>query len=260
MEKLYLAPVEIVDEIIKMGVKKAKNKPVNIFLLGILAGMFIGLAYVGNLTATQVLGTVDKGLGKFVGACIFPVGIMLVLFVGGSLFTGNNLVTIAFLDKQIPFKKVILNWIVVWSGNLVGAVGTAFLLLNTEIYHSHELVAATINLAKHKAELTATEGIISGFFCNILVALGVWMTYAGKDLTSKLLASWFPVMLFALCGFQHSVANMYILSMAKMLDPSVFGYHEMLKNLLNVSIGNILSGGIFIPVIYYYLYKVNHKH
>lgn len=260
MDKSYLAPVEIIDEVIKMAVKKAKNKANNIFLLGILAGMFIALAYVGYLTATQVLMSVDKGLGKLVGACIFPVGIMLVLFVGGSLFTGNNLVSIAYLDKQIPMRKVLSNWLIVWLGNLVGAVGTAFLLIKTEVFHSKELVDLTINLAKHKVELTATEAILSGFFCNVLVALGVWMTYAGKDLISKLFAAWFPIMLFALSGYQHSVANMYILSMAKFLDPSVFGIPEILKNLVNVSIGNILSGGIFIPMIYYYIYKLNHKH
>lgn len=259
MEKMYLAPAEIIDEIIKMAVKKAKNKFINIFLLGILAGMFIALAYVGYLTATQVLMGVDKGLGKLVGACIFPVGIMLVLFVGGSLFTGNNLVSIAYLDKQTTIKKVLLNWLVVWLGNFVGAVGTAFLLMKTETFHSKELVDLTLNLAKHKVELTASEAIISGFFCNILVALGVWMTYAGKDLISKLFAAWFPIMLFALSGYQHSVANMYILSMGKFLDPAAYSIAAMGKNLINVSIGNILSGGIFIPIVYYYLYKVNNK-
>lgn len=259
MEKSYLAPVEIVDEIIKMAVKKAKNKVINIFLLGILAGMFIALAYVGYLTATQVLMGVDKGLGKLVGASIFPVGIMLVLFVGGSLFTGNNLVSIAYFDKQIGLKTVAINWIVVWLGNLVGTLGTAFLLIKSEIFHSKELVDLTVNIAKHKIELTATEAIISGFFCNILVALGVWMTYAGKDLISKLFAAWFPIMLFALSGYQHSVANMYILGVGKMLEPSAYNIMPVLKNLLNVSIGNILSGGIFIPMIYYYLYKINNK-
>lgn len=260
MEKVYLAPVEIIDEIIKMAVKKAKNKGINIFLLGILAGMFVALAYVGYLTATQVLMGVDKGLGKFVGACIFPVGIMLVLFVGGSLFTGNNLVSIAFLDKQIGIGKVILNWIIVWSGNFVGSILTAFLLLKSEIFHSKELVALTIDIAKHKLELTPTEAIISGFFCNVLVALGVWMTFAGRDLISKLWAAWFPIMLFALSGYQHSVANMYILSMAKFLSPHALEIPAIFNNLFFVSIGNILSGGIFVPIAYYYLYKINvHK-
>lgn len=259
MEKLYLAPVDIVDEIIKMAVKKAKDKYTNIFLSGVLAGMFIALAYVGYLTATQVLMTTDKGLGKLVGACIFPVGIMLVLFVGGSLFTGNNLVSIAYFDKQITLKNVLANWVTVWFGNLVGAVGTAFLLIKTEVFHSPELINLTVTLAKHKVELTPTEAIISGFFCNVLVALGVWMTYAGKDLLSKIFAAWFPIMLFALSGYQHSVANMYILSMAKFLDVNVYGYLPIFKNLLNVTIGNILSGGIFIPIIYYYIYKHNNK-
>lgn len=260
MERVYLAPVEIIDEVIKMAVKKAKNKGINIFLLGILAGMFVSLAYVGYLTATQVLMGIDKGLGKFVGACIFPVGIMLVLFVGGSLFTGNNLVSIAYFDKQIGIGKVFLNWLIVWTGNLVGCVGTAFLLSKTEVFHSKEIVALTINIAEHKVHLTPMESIISGFFCNVLVALGVWMTFAGKDLISKIWAAWFPIMLFALSGYQHSVANMYILSMAKFLDPSALGISAIFNNLFYVSIGNIISGGIFVPVAYYYLYKINtHK-
>ncbi len=243
------------EPVVQLGVKKGNTKPAKVFVLGILAGIFIGLAYVGYMTATQTLMTTDPGLGKFVGAMIFPVGIMLVLFVGGSLFTGNNLITLAWLDKKITLGQVGVNWVAVWLGNLVGSVLTAYSAVLAGSFHGEAISNLAMNIAHHKVEISFTEAVISGILCNILVALGVWMTFAGKDLISKIFAAWFPIMLFALSGYQHSVANMFVLSLGKVLNPEIYTIKEMfLVNILPVTLGNLIAGGILVPVVYYKLY------
>lgn len=261
MGKNYFDSYEVTQEVIKMGIKKGNTPSRKVFLLGMLAGVFIGLAYVADMTVMQNLIGTDKGLAKFMGAAVFPVGIMLVLFVGGSLFTGNNLIFISYLDKKIKINQVIKNWVVVWLGNLAGSILIAGLAVLAGVYHSGTpITKLALDMAHHKMELGFTEAIVSGFLCNILVALGVWMALGGRDLISKLFAAWFPIMLFALSGYQHSVANMYCLSLGKMLDPNGINIVEMFtKNILPVSLGNLLAGGIFLPVIYYYLYGSNKK-
>lgn len=181
MNKNYLGPHELLEPVVQLGVKKGNTKSTKVFVLGILAGIFVGLAYVGYMTATQNLMTTDPGLGKFVGALIFPVGIMLVLFVGGSLFTGNNLITLAWLDKKISLTQVGKNWIAVWLGNLVGSVLVAYAAVLAGNFKGKAINALVMNIAHHKVEISFTEAVISGILCNILVALGVWMTFAGKD-------------------------------------------------------------------------------
>lgn len=260
MEKNYLGPYELLEPVVQLGVKKANTKALKVFVLGIMAGMFVGLAYVGYMTATQTLMTTDPGLGKFVGALIFPVGIMLVLFVGGSLFTGNNLITLAWLDKQITLGQIAKNWIAVWLGNLVGSVLIAYSAVIAGNFHGEAISNLAMSIAAHKVEISFAEAVISGILCNILVALGVWMTFAGKDLISKIFAAWFPIMLFALSGYQHSVANMFVLSLGKILNSEIYSLKDMfLVNLLPVSLGNLIAGGIIIPVVYYNLYGKGRK-
>lgn len=255
MNKNYLGPYELLEPVVQLGVKKGNTKSTKVFVLGILAGIFVGLAYVGYMTATQNLMTTDPGLGKFVGALIFPVGIMLVLFVGGSLFTGNNLITLAWLDKKISLTQVGKNWIAVWLGNLVGSVLVAYAAVLAGNFKGKAINALVMNIAHHKVEISFTEAVISGILCNILVALGVWMTFAGKDLISKIFAAWFPIMLFALSGYQHSVANMFVLTLGKILNPQIYTLKEtFIINIFPVSLGNLIAGGIIIPVIYYNLY------
>lgn len=256
MNKNYVSPNELVDEIISLGIKKGNTKGFKVFILGILAGIFIGLAYIGYMTATQVLMVTDSGMGKLVGAMIFPIGIMLVLFIGGSLFTGNNLITMAFLDKKITLFQVNKNWLFVWLGNLVGSILTAVVAVESGSFQGEQIITLATNIAYHKVELSFLEAVLSGILCNILVSLGVWMTFAGKDLISKIFAVWFPIMLFALSGYQHSVANMFILSLGKILNPNLYSIQEMFFiNIFPVSLGNAISGGILIPIVYYYLYK-----
>lgn len=258
MSQNYLSPHELLEPVINMGIKKGNTKSIKVFLLGMLGGLFVGLAYIGYMTATQVLMVYDPGLGKFVGSLIFPVGIMLVLVVGGSLFTGNNLITLALLDNKITLYQVLKNWFFVWMGNLAGSSLIAWASVKSGNFSGADIQNLALNIAEHKAHISLEEAIISGILCNVLVSLGVWMTFAGKDLISKLFAAWFPIMLFALSGYQHSVANMYVMSLGKIIDPNIYTLREMFfVNLFPVSLGNMVSGGIIIPIVYYYLYNKN---
>ncbi|HAS80249.1 MAG TPA: formate/nitrite transporter [Fusobacteriaceae bacterium] len=251
---------ETANNVLNMGIKKAKNKNIDVFLFGILGGFFIALGYMGYMVITQTMRTrVDTGLASFLGASVFPVGIMLCIVVGGSLFTSNNLLTLALLDKKISFKNLLRNWFFVWIGNFIGSIGAAILAVTAGLYKSEALYSTAIHMAEHKTILDFSEAIASGFFCNVLVSLGVWMTMAGKDLISKVIGVWFPVMLFVLCGFQHVVANMYVLSLGKILGAHYTLGEMIVNNLIPVTIGNFLSGGLIIPAIYYFLLIKNKK-
>jgi len=251
---------ETANNVVKMGIKKAKNKSIDVFLFGILGGFFIALGYMGYMVVTQTMrARLDTGLASFFGASVFPVGIMLCVVVGGSLFTSNNLLTLALLDKKIKLKSLLNNWIFVWLGNFTGSIIAALLAVTAGLYKSEAVYSVAVHMAEHKTVLDFSEAIASGFFCNVLVALGVWMSMSGKDLISKIIGVWFPVMLFVLCGFQHIVANMYVLSLGKILGANYTFGEMFMNNLIPVTIGNFLSGGLIIPAIYYFLLIKNKK-
>ncbi|WP_084140898.1 formate/nitrite transporter family protein [Psychrilyobacter atlanticus] len=245
---------ETAGNVVKMGIKKANSKSINIFLFGILGGFFIALGYMGYMTVTQTMRTrVDTGLASFLGASVFPVGIMLCIVVGGSLFTSNNLLTLALFDKKISLKDLFRNWTFVWLGNFTGSIIAAVLAITAGLYKSEAIYSVAVHMAEHKAVLGFSEAVASAFFCNVLVALGVWMTMSAKDLVSKVIGVWFPVMLFVLCGFQHVVANMYVLSLGKMLGANYTLGEMFMNNIIPVTIGNALSGGLIFPAMYYFL-------
>ncbi|OQY42228.1 MAG: formate/nitrite transporter [Fusobacteriia bacterium 4572_74] len=245
---------ETANNVVKMGIKKANSKNINIFLFGILGGFFIALGYMGYMTVTQTMRTrIDTGLASFLGASVFPVGIMLCMIVGGSLFTSNNLVTLALFDKKISLKNLFRNWTFVWLGNFTGSIVAAILAITAGIYKPEAIHSVAVHMAEHKVVLGFYEAVASGFLCNVLVALGAWMAMSGKDLISKVIGVWFPVMLFVLCGFQHVVANMYVLSLGKILGANYTLGEMFMNNIIPVTIGNALSGGLILPAMYYFL-------
>jgi len=252
---MILSTKETADAVIKMGVSKSESSIIKIFLMGIMGGIFIGVGFLAYFTVVQSLSTLSIGLAKLLGASTFPVGIVLCVLVGGSLFTGNNLLTLALFNKKISFLQLIRNWSVVWLGNLVGSVILAFIIFHTETLAKGPIFESVMAAVSSKTSYTFTKAVWSGFMCNILVTLAVWMSLAAKDVTGKILALWFPVMTFVLIGFEHSVANMFILSIGHMLNPEIYTLGEMFTiNLIPVSIGNALSGGLFIPFIYWKIY------
>lgn len=252
MEKRFLAPKEIAIEMINIGFSKANLKTKPMILLGILAGVFIGFGGLANTVVSQTLGNVDIGIAKFMGAAVFPVGLMLVLIAGAELFTGNNLMTIALMNKKITILQLFRNWSLVWLSNFLGAICLVALVYLSGIL-SPEAITKAIGIAEAKANLDIVNLIVSGILCNILVVLAVWMATSSKDITSKIFSCWFPIMLFVLCGFEHSIANMYFIPMGMILGAQVT-ISQLFTNLIFVTIGNIIGGGIIIPLMYNHIY------
>lgn len=255
MEKLLLEPREIAKTCIEAGMKKSNLESGKMLILGILAGMFVGLGAHGSIVAMQSLGeNVDVGLAKFLGASIFPAGIILVILAGAELFTGNCLISISVMAERAALGKMLKNWTVVYFGNFAGSILLVWLMLGSGLYASEAVSAKAIGIAEGKAALTFGEAVIRGVLCNMLVVLAVWMQAGAKTAAGKIAALWFPVMLFVLSGFEHSIANMYFLPLAKLLGLDISWASIWMGNLLPVTIGNIIGGAVVVPLSYWLAY------
>ena len=261
MDKRMLTPGEIATATVNSGIKKAGLETKTCMLLGILAGIFIALGGLGNILIGQTISSIDPGLGRFVGAIVFPVGLMLVVICGAELFTGNCLMTLAVMEKKITIGEMFKNWGLVYVTNFIGSV-----LLVLAVFYSGTLsgdaATKTMAIAESKAGLTITQAFLRAILCNIIVVLAVWMATAGQDIVSKIFACWFPIMLFVLCGFEHSIANMFFMPMGMMLGANVTVVH-LITNLVVVTLGNIVGGAIIVPFMYHHCYLKpginNHK-
>lgn len=255
MEKKFLTPPEIAEAWISIGIKKSNLKITNMLLLAVFAGMFIGFGAHADIIVIQTLGkNVDVGLAKFLGAAVFPVGIMLVILAGAELFTGNNLITLAVMDKKLATSKMMKNWIVVYIGNFIGSILLAFLLYKSGLYTQEAVTVKAIGIAEGKCALTLSQAIIRGILCNILVVLACWIQVAATNVIGKIFALWFPIMLFVLSGFEHSVANMFFIPLGKFLGANITWTQIWLNNLIPVTIGNIIGGAVVVPFVYWYVY------
>ena len=221
-------PAEIAKNYVGIGKGKVNTPPLKLFILGIMAGIFIG---IGGIAYEMATATIGGALGKLVGACMFPAGLALVLIAGSELFTGNCLLVIPLLEGEVKFSGVLKNWVFVYLGNFVGSSLLAFLVA---FGHSPSL------LDKGR--------------------LAVWMSFAGKTVASKIAGLYFPIMIFVMAGFEHSIANMYYL-MVGIFSNSIYGVGNtavnlgaaLTKNLLPVTLGNLI-GGAAIGIVYWYLY------
>jgi formate/nitrite transporter len=241
-----LSPLEISQAISDIGERKATETLFELFIFGVLAGIYIAF---GGVVATAVLsgGTLDAGFAKFLAGSVFSVGLMLVLIPGSELFTGNILMVIGFIYKKYSLIRVLRNWLMVYFGNLLGAVIIAWLM-----YHSGLLARlgnvtaignAAVNIAQSKIELSFMEALCRGILCNMLVCLAVIMCIASKTVTGKILGIYFPIMAFVASGFEHSVANMYFLPVGLMVKGEFASkFLTIFGNLIPVTIGNIIGG------------------
>lgn len=269
MEKRMLVPPEILNEVINVGIKKAKLGIIQLIILGIMAGAFIAF---GGFAASMASHSIDNpGIAKFLSGAVFPVGLMMVIICGAELFTGNCLMIVAMLEKRINLAQILKNWIIVYASNFIGAFVIAILITGSGLLstNSGKLGGYAIKIASYKGGLTFLQGLSSGILCNILVCIAVWGAYAAKDIVSKIAIIWFPIMAFVLSGFEHSIANMYYFSigiMAKlnpnMVDISHVGEKianvslgHMIRNLVPVTLGNIVGGVIFVGVAYWVSYR-----
>lgn len=258
MEKKLLAPAEVAQATINGGVKKANLSVLQMLLLGTFAGIFVGLGAHADITVIQTLGKIDVGIAKLVGAAVFPVGLMLVLMAGAELFTGNNLMTLALMDKKITLNKMLKNWFFVYLGNLIGSIILAIILVNTGLYKTDAAITVkAISIAEAKVGLSLGQAFLRAILCNFVVVLSVWFATASKDVIGKIFAVWFPIMMFVLSGFEHSIANMFFISLGKLLGGNFTWLEMWTNNLIPVTIGNILGGAVIVPVVYYLVYIVS---
>lgn len=249
------SPAEILQIWIGNGIKKATMPVVKMFILGICAGIYIGVGCHGFLIATAGAETAfEQMMGKFIGAALFPTGLMMVILCGAELFTGNCLLTLALADRKISLRQLLINWCVVYLGNFAGALFLSALLAGSGLY-SGALAEKAVAVAASKAGMSFGQGLIKGVLCNILVVLACWMQAGAKDLGGKILAIWFPITMFVFAGLEHSVANMTYIPLGMMLGAPVSALQMVIGNLIPVTIGNIIGGGLIVPAMYYFVYK-----
>ncbi|HNZ50408.1 MAG TPA: formate/nitrite transporter family protein [Bacilli bacterium] len=250
---LLYSPEEVVEEAIKVGENKVRKPLGKLLISAILAGFFIGLGYYGYLVLAGSSTSELHFLGKVIGSFVFPIGLVIIILAGGDLFTGNCLITFGWLGKKYRFLAVLKNWGIVYVGNFIGALLLVSLLFSAQVI-SGTVEMFVLNLAITKVGLSFLEALARGILGNILVSLAVYLTFAAKTLGGKIAGAILPVGLFVLSGYEHSVANMFLLPYAKMLGSQIT-IGQMLMNLLPVTIGNIIGGAVFVPFAYFFVHK-----
>ena len=256
------APSQIAVRVRDVGEAKATAPFLTMLALAVLAGAFISLGAL-FYTVTVTIGGADTaasfGLVRLAGGITFSLGLVLVVVGGAELFTGNNLIAMAWAAGRITTNQVIRNWVWVYLGNLLGALGTVVLVLMAGIHTLGDGAVGEmmVRIAQAKASLDPVSAFARGVLCNVLVCLAVWLCMGARGVADKILAIVFPISAFVACGFEHSVANMYflpvglVLSVAGSMPVSLSG---ALGNLVLVTIGNILGGTILVALVYWFVY------
>lgn len=263
-------PAEVARNYIATGKAKANTPIPKMILLAVLAGAFIAVGGVASTAAAVSIAA--PSVGKLVGACVFPGGLTMVLLAGSELFTGNCLLTIPLLEREITWGGMLKNWVFVYLGNLIGGA-----LVAAGVVFGHQLglfgngmAVSVLSTAAAKCSLSFGDAVIRGILCNFLVCIAVWISFAAKDTVGKIAGLFFPIMMFVLCGFEHSVANMYYIG-AGLFAKLVPAYAEaaaaagldissvtvggmLIGNLLPVTIGNILGGAVCVGCVYWFCY------
>ena len=260
------SPAEIKEAIEKVGVKKTNLPFLTSLMLAVIAGGSIGL---GALYYTIIVSDADLSFAtaRLMGGMAFSLGLVIVLVGGAELFTGNNLIVMAWASGDVSTKEMLRNWVVVYFGNLIGAVGLVVL-----VFLSHHLSMnggriglSVLNTAAAKIQPDALTLFFKGVLCNLLVCLAVWLAYAGRSVTDKIVAAIFPVSAFIAAGFEHCVANMYFLPLAWLMtrtgnvppdfDASVITMAGIVHNLVPVTLGNIVGGAGLVGAMYWIIYR-----
>lgn len=248
------APSEIAARVESIGVTKAQGDTLSVLTLAVLAGAFISLgALFFTVVVTQ--STLGFGLTRMVGGVAFSLGLILVVVAGAELFTGNNLVAMAWASGHITFRDLLRNWILVYAGNVAGALATVALVV---VAGSDELGAgqvgdSAIAIGTAKSAKGALPLLALGIGCNALVCLAVWLSIAGRSVADKVLAIVFPITAFVAVGFEHSIANWFFLPWAIALGAEdIVGGAAL--NLALVTIGNIIGGTLLVAGVYWVAY------
>jgi len=266
------SPKETAIRVSGSGVAKTRTAPASVFVLALLAGMFIAFGAIFATTVAAAGGALPYGVSKILGGIVFCLGLILVIGAGAELFTGNTLIVVSWMDGETSLRALLNNWLIVYVGNFAGSVLTAGLMLLARQYtFADGAVGATaLSIADHKVHLAFLQAIALGILCNTLVCLAIWMCAAARSMTDRILAILFPITAFVAAGFEHSVANMYFIPMGLFLKKNVTFLARLGKtttdyadltwanflilNLLPVTLGNIIGGAGVVGMLYWFAY------
>ncbi len=271
-----LLPPDMASKAETIGVAKANMPLPKMLALSVLAGAFIALGALFSTTSTAGLaaGGVPYGLVRLVAGVTFSLGLMLVVVGGAELFTGNNLIVMAWANGKISTQQVLKNWLVVYTGNFLGALATVgVMFLSTQYTFGNGAVGSqTLSTAANKAALDPVAALVLGIMCNALVCLAVWLCYSARSTTDKLLSIVMPITAFVAAGMEHSIANMYFIPLGLLIkdfapasfwsaigktaaDYSALTWSNFfLNNLIPVTIGNIIGGAVMVGLVYWFIY------
>ncbi|MGJ0636639.1 formate transporter FocA [Xenorhabdus bovienii] len=256
------------------GVYKVNKHPAVTYLSAIMAGVFISIAFVFYITATTGTSSIPYGLAKLTGGICFSLGLMLVVIFGADLFTSTVLTIVSKATGRITWSQMLKNWINVYIGNLIGALFFVILMWQSGQYAvaNGSWGLNVLQTADHKMHHTFIEAVCLGILANLMVCLAVWMSYAGRSLIDKLFALILPVAMFVASGFEHSIANMFLIPFGIIIKnfaptefwakvgatpeqfPQLTVSHFITDNLIPVTMGNIIGGAILVGLIYWFMY------
>lgn len=252
MDKLFLEPSEIYKVSVNKGAAKSTASFKNLFILGVLGGVYVAFGYLAYI---RVVGSIEGGLGAFVAAGMFPLGLISILLSGAELVTGNfMLIPLAVYEGKASIGGMLRNFLIVTIANLLGSLFVAYFLGHLTGLSEGLYLAKTIAVAKSKLSVSFVQGVFSAMGCTWLVGLAIWMSIGAKDFAGKVLVIWFPIAGFTLMGFQHLVANMFIIPAAIFAGADIT-ILQFLGNMAMVFIGNFLGAAVLMALPYTILFK-----
>ena len=264
------SPPEIAQTMCDVGCKKTQLQLSRMFVLAILAGVYIGFG--GQLMTTvrvDVAPLLGTGFAAFLGGSVFSVGLILVVIGGAELFTGNNLIIVSCCDRKAAVSGLLKNWVVVYIGNFVGSLLLALIVFGGfyAFRDPGSMGSLALTIANGKVNLSFVEALCRGILCNWLVCLAVWLAASSQETIGKIFGIFFPIMAFVAMGFEHSIANMYLIPIGLFLkdfagltaSANLTWTGFIQYNLIPVTIGNIIGGAFFVGVVYWYVYMQGKK-
>lgn len=256
-----LGPLDITYALVESGKKKAGMPVDKVFILGMFAGVFVSLAGAGATIASATIQ--NPSLARLATAFVFPTGLIMIIFSGSQLFTGNCMIFISVLERQVTVKAMVKNWIIVYLGNLCGALLFVVLFVygHTPDMMNYELANEFVSIAKTKIALHWSDALLRSVFCNVLVCMAIYVSMASTSAPGKIINLYMPVVVFVLCGFEHCVANMFYISVGLFCALEYGMSFEglsisrfLLHNMIPVTVGNIIGGAIIISGGFWYAY------
>jgi formate transporter len=247
-------PGEVAERIEAASVRRGRLPVRSLICLGLLGGAYIGF---GGALATLVLtdSTIGYGLGRLTAGGAFSLGLIMLVIAGGELFTGNILMVLAYASRKLSSRALLYNWTVVYAANAAGAILLALAIHGSGILDGNNAKATAVKIAEAKAQLGPGSAFLRGILCNVLVCLAVWLSVAARSVEGKAIAIAFPISAFVALGFEHCIANFYLLPIGA-LSGAHITLVDFLANIIPVTLGNTL-GGVLVTAAYYAVYLHN---